>query len=164
MMIHYCNRLVRWQLHNIQPLRTFFQSGNVKNALRLYITCIETQGENSNCAVPLYFTRNPCAPHRPVTADDRLCLLGYSKTLLSTGCSRTSSAASFRCLTPSGSSLYAEENRFFPVNAFALCSKWFHSSKTRRPCQAVFLTMKMKQFHINSSINFQNLRVDPLLC
>ena len=105
MMIHYCNRLIRWQLHNIQPLRTFFQSGNVKNALRLYITCIETQGENSNCAVPLYFTRNPCAPHRPVTADDRLCLLGYSKTLLSTGCSRTSSAASFRCLTPSGSSL-----------------------------------------------------------
>ena len=104
-MNHYCNRLVRWQLHNIQPLRTFFQSGNVKNALRLYITCIETQGENSNCAVPLYFTRNPCAPHRPVTADDRLCLLEYSKTLLSTGCSRTSSAASFRCLTPSGSSL-----------------------------------------------------------
>ena len=79
MMIHYCNRLVRWQLHNIQPLRTFFQSGNVKNALRLYITCIETQGENSNCAVPLYFTRNPCAPHRPVTADDRLCLLGIQK-------------------------------------------------------------------------------------
>ena len=107
MMIHYCNRLVRWQLHNIQPLRTFFQSGNVKNALRLYITCIETQGENSNCAVPLYFTRNPCAPHRPVTAVDRLCLLAYSKTLLSTGCPRTSSAASFRCLTPSGSSLCA---------------------------------------------------------
>ena len=53
-------------------------------------------------------------------------------------------------------------NRFFPVNAFALCSKWFHFSKTRRPCQAVSLTMKMKQFHINSSTNFQNLRVDPI--
>ena len=118
MMIHYCNRLIRWQLHNIQPLRTFFQSGNVKNALRLYITCIETQGENSNCAVPLYFTRNPCAPHRPVTADDRLCLLGYSKTLLSTGCSRTSSAASFRCLTPSGSSLETFRNLLVLFNAF----------------------------------------------
>ena len=51
---------------------------------------------------------------------------------------------------------------FFPVNAFALCSKWFHFSKTRRPCQAVLLTMKMKRFHINSSINFQNLRVDSI--
>ena len=65
-------------------------------------------------------------------------------------------------LAPPGGSLYAEENRFFPVNAFALCSKWFHFSKTRRPCQAVLLTMKMKRFHINSSINFQNLRVDPI--
>ena len=61
-------------------------------------------------------------------------------------------------LAPPGGSLYAEENRFFPVNAFALCSKWFHFSKTRRPCQAVLLTMKMKRFHINSSINFQNLQ------
>ena len=67
-------------------------------------------------------------------------------------------------LAPSGGSLYAEENCFFPVNAFALCSKCFHFSKTRRPCQAVLLTMKMKRFHINGSINFQNLRVDPIFC
>ena len=29
-------------------------------------------------------------------------------------------------------------------------------------CQAVLLTMKMKRFHINSGLNFQNLRVDPI--
>ena len=50
-------------------------------------------------------------------------------------------------LAPPGGSLYAEENRFFPVNAFVLFSKWTKFSMIRGQCQAIRLILKMKQFH-----------------
>ena len=40
-------------------------------------------------------------------------------------------------LAPPGGSLYAEEIRFFPVNAFVLFSKWTKFSMIRRQCQAI---------------------------
>ena len=40
-------------------------------------------------------------------------------------------------LAPPGGSLYAEENRFFPVNAFVLFSKWTKFSMIRGQCQAI---------------------------
>ena len=49
-------------------------------------------------------------------------------------------------LAPPGGSLYAEEIRFFPVNAFVLFSKWTKFSMIRRQCQAVWLILKMKEF------------------
>ena len=50
-------------------------------------------------------------------------------------------------LAPPGGSLYAEENRFIPVNAFALCGKWVHFITAARNCQEVSFTTKMKCFH-----------------
>ena len=40
-------------------------------------------------------------------------------------------------LAPPGGSLHAEENRFFPVNAFVLFSKWTKFSMIRGQCQAI---------------------------
>ena len=40
-------------------------------------------------------------------------------------------------LAPPGGSLYAEEIRFFPVNAFVLFSKWTKFSMIRGQCQAI---------------------------
>ena len=66
-------------------------------------------------------------------------------------------------LAPPGGSLYAEENRFFPVNAFVLFSKWTKFSMIRRQCQAVWLILKMKQFHKRRGRIFQNCaRVDSM--
>ena len=59
-------------------------------------------------------------------------------------------------LAPPGGSLYAEEIRFFPVNAFVLFSKWTKFSMIRRQCQAVWLILKMKQFHERRGRIFQN--------
>ena len=53
-------------------------------------------------------------------------------------------------LAPPGGSLYAEENRFFPVNAFVLFSKWTKFSMLSRTCQEDWLIGRMKQIHINS--------------
>ena len=49
-------------------------------------------------------------------------------------------------LAPPGGSLYAEEIRFFPVNAFVLFSKWTKFSMIRRQCQAVWLILKINNF------------------
>ena len=66
-------------------------------------------------------------------------------------------------LAPPGGSLYAEEIRFFPVNAFVLFSKWTKFSMIRRQCQAVWLILKMKQFHKRRGRIFQNCaRVDSM--
>ena len=66
-------------------------------------------------------------------------------------------------LAPPGGSLYAEEIRFFPVNAFVLFSKWTKFSMIRRQCQAVWLILKMKQFHERRGRIFQNCaRVDSM--
>ena len=59
-------------------------------------------------------------------------------------------------LAPPGGSLYAEENRFFPVNAFVLFSKWTKFSMIRGQCQAIWLILKMKQFHKIRGRIFQN--------
>ena len=56
-----------------------------------------------------------------------------------------------------------EEIRFFPVNAFVLFSKWTKFSMIRRQCQAVWLILKMKQFHKRRGGIFQNCaRVDSM--
>ena len=66
-------------------------------------------------------------------------------------------------LAPPGGSLYAEEIRFFPVNAFVLFSKWTKFSMIRGQCQAIWLILKMKQFHkIRGRIFLNCARVDSM--
>ena len=66
-------------------------------------------------------------------------------------------------LAPPGGSLYAEEIRFFPVNAFVLFSKWTKFSMIRGQCQAIWLILKMKQFHKRRGRISQNCaRVDSM--
>ena len=48
-------------------------------------------------------------------------------------------------LAPPGGSLHAEENRFFPVHAFALCSKCIQFNMDSRQCQGDALRCRMKR-------------------
>ena len=59
-------------------------------------------------------------------------------------------------LAPTGGSLHAEENRFFPVNAFVLFSKWIQFNMIPGPCQEVWVFVRMKQFHKRKGRIIQN--------
>ena len=61
-------------------------------------------------------------------------------------------------LAPPGGSLHAEENRFIPVNAFALCGKWVHFITAARNCQEDWLIGRMKQIHKSMVRICRNLR------
>ena len=67
-------------------------------------------------------------------------------------------------LAPPGGSLYAEENRFIPVNAFALCGKWVHFITAARNCQEDWLIGRMKQIHKSVGRICRNLGERPFYC